>query len=49
MKKRDRKTIKNVDVKVRDLPAGAMKQVEELVNSATPAKQETKELEYVER
>ena len=49
MKNRDRKLVRNVEVKVRELPPGAMKQVEELVNSATPAKQETKELEHVER
>ena len=49
MKKRDRKSVRNVEVKVRELPAEAMKKVEELVNSATPAKCETKELEHVER
>ncbi len=49
MKKRDRKLIKNVEVKFRDLPLDAMKKVEELVNSARPAKQETKELEHVQR
>ncbi len=49
MKKRDRKSVRNVEVKVRELPADAMKQVEKLVNSATPAKRETKDLEHVER
>ena len=49
MKKRDRKLVRKVEVKVRELPADALKQVEALVNSATPAKDETKELEHVER
>lgn len=49
MKKRDRELVRNVEVKVRELPAGAMKKVEELVNSATPAKREMKEPEHVER
>ena len=49
MKRKDRKLVRNVEVKVRELPADAMKQVEALVNSATPARQETKEPEHVER
>ncbi len=49
MKKRDRSQVKKVEVKFRELPADAMKQVERLVDSATPAKTEEKELEHVER
>lgn len=49
MKKRDRNIVKKNEVKIRELPAGAMKQVEALVDSATPARQEEKELEHVER
>jgi hypothetical protein len=46
MKKRDRNRIKKLEVKVRELPPGAMDQVKKLVNSA---KQQEKELEHVER
>ena len=49
MKKRDRNVIKKNEIKIRELPADAMKTVEGLVNSATPAKREAKELEHVER
>ena len=49
MKKRDRNTVKKNEIKVRELPAGAMNEVKKLVDSATPSKDEAKELEHVER
>ena len=49
MKKRDRNTVKKNEIKIRELPGGAMQEVKKLVDSATPAKVEAKELEHVER
>ena len=49
MKKRDRNIVKKNEIKVRELPADAMNAVKKLVDSATPAKPEEKELEHVER
>jgi hypothetical protein len=49
MKKRDRNTVKKNEIKIRELPTGAMHEVKKLVDSASPAKLEAKELEHVER
>lgn len=46
MNKRDRNLVKKNEVKFRERPAGAMKQVKKLVDSA---KQEEKEPEHVGR
>jgi signal transduction histidine kinase len=49
MKRNARQIVKQHEIAIRELPAEAMNEVKNLVDSAKPANQDEKALEHVER